>query len=406
VIQTCKHCNSENSDNARFCEQCGQPLNEDAIPVAAPVAAAAAASHASVAPSASKGGGTLTKFAGLIVLVCVLGLLYFLLKPEANPADATAGGAMAGGGQGAMKEVLAKVAVLKDKLKKNPGDVGTVAEMYGLYSQVGKTGDVTPHLDKALKQIEADPKAEVAKENIATLAQAALSAGDDAGLLSCLLTFQKINPDEPGVLGYLGDLTLRMGKLDEALDYYNQYLGRLDKAKEADEYWAAIVSRANARVQIGKAGKDPLAIPTAISELTEATTKSIDSWSAWYYLGEAQLAAEDKTNARASFVKSQETAGDGFMKWQSEAAIARLDGKPEPPMPNPHGAEMGSPHGGDMGNPHGGGGAPGVTGGQVPDDDVHKGVKGGGGAAPGAEGGQVPDDDIHKGVKGAGGSGA
>lgn len=395
MIQVCRHCGSEIRDTARYCDQCGRPQAEDAV-AAVPPAASATASAA--APSAQK--PALKPWMGVIILLVVVGGLYFLLKPEASGGGA--GGPMAGGQGGAMPaQVVEEIKAFKATMKKNPADVETIAKMYDLYAQVGKTDEVTPYVETAMQELEKKPEDPNLRQNIAQVAEAASKAGDDKALLTCLVTFQHVFPEEKEVLTYLGDQCFRMGQLEESIGWYDKYIEKADPHVDDDNYWNAYIARASTRTELFKQNKDNAALTQAITELEAATKKKGESWAAWYYLGDAYNEKADKGKAREAFVSSQGKATDGFQRWQSEAAIAKIDGKPEPPMPNPHGGP-GSPHGeGQMGDASG----------QMPNDSVHSGMGSAGGAPPnddihkgmgGGSQGEPPNDDIHKGVHGSG----
>lgn len=364
MIQVCRHCGSEIRDTARYCDQCGRPQTDEAVAPQAPASQ----------PSTQR-AANLRPLYGLVALLVVLGGLYFLLKPAAGGGD---GAAPMGGGEGPMKDVLAKVEGLKKKLKESPGDTATIAEMYGLYAQVGKTDQVTPHLEAALAELEKTPEQEGIREKIAELAEGAMSAGDNEGLLKCLEAFHRIFPADTGAIGYLGDQCFRMGLLEESIAWYDKFLEQVDAHKQSDDYYGVYASRASTRIELFRKTEDAAALNKALEELEDLTTQQAQRWSGWYYYGEALQERGDKVTARQAFATSQERAVDGFQRWQSEAAIAKLDGKPEPPMPNPHGEMPG--------------GMPGAEG-QMPNDSIH----GGGGAAEG----QMPDDDIHRGAGGA-----
>jgi tetratricopeptide (TPR) repeat protein len=119
------------------------------------------------------------------------------------------------------------------------------------------------------------------------------------------------------------------------------------------------------RLELAKQG-DADQLKLALQELRESTQKHPDHWPSWLNLGQALKQSRAKPEALKALQQALKLAKTPEEKWQTEAAIAELEGKPAPPPP----AEMGqasampegdNPHGGmapSGGNPHEGLGIP------------------------------------------------
>jgi tetratricopeptide (TPR) repeat protein len=386
MLKTCPQCNSDNNEDARFCDQCGAALEPTAAaPVATPAPAegaapAAPAAAPMAAPAASSAAPQINWAAVIFILAAVGGLFWLLGNPGTK--DNVAPGMSGGGSNPAamMGQIQGQIKDLKGKLDKEPSDTAALKELYTMYAQVGKLKDVGPYLEKALAAIEKKEASPETRQQIAELAETAMGAGDNEGLLLCLTSFNRLFPEELGALAYIADVHFKLGQLDQSIDYYNRYLEKATPEKEGAEYWDVVTSRGSTYVEQYKKNKNKSLLDQGLAELVRSTNNAPKSWSGWYYLGLAQLTAEDKTKARESFTKAVEAASDKFQAWEAQAEIDKLDGKEPAPMPNPHGEGFGTAAGA---SPHG----------EMPADDAHSGA----GSAPS---GEMPNDSIHGGGNG------
>ncbi len=390
MLNVCPACNAENRDIARFCDQCGAAIAEDAIAAARPAAAKAASSSTTSGPKVN--------WAGLSVLLLILAVAGFLLFPGKKDDGAAGGGPMMGGkaGEEVMGQVLKQVGELKARIEADPTDTKALNEVYTLYQQVGKIEKAREYVQMSLDGIQKkiDSKeidTEKAVSVTADVAQAAVMAGDGEGAMMALEFFHKLKPDDVQVLPFLGNLAYDLGKTDDAIKWYSQYLEKADPGKFQD-YWNVRIDRSTMYLQKADDSKDPSFIDKAELELDEITKAKPEMFNAWFNLGQVYLHKKDKPRAREMFTKALGLAGtDEISKYKAEKEIALIDGKTPPAMPNPHGEggsleEMGlgpakpgvanphgegfgdtppgmtNPHGegfgggGDMSNPHGEGG--------------------------------------------------
>lgn len=372
MVNICPSCSSENRDIARYCDQCGAPIAEDAVPVSAPAAAASASASSGVAKAAINWGG-------LALVIVLLGVAVFLFMPQKKVSEAGMP-PMAGGAQGneMMGEVLKQVQGLKDELAKDPTNVETLNKIYQLYGQVGKIDKAREYLTQVLDGIRAKLKSgefdtEKAISTTADVAQAAVMAGDGEGAMQALEFFHELKPDDLRVLPFLGNLSYDLGKVDDSIKWYSQFLEKAEPEK-FEEYWNVKVDRATMYLQKADDTKDSTWLDKAQSELEATNVAQPKMFNAWFNLGQVYLKRPDKVTARSMFEKSLALATDDISKYKAEREIALIDGKEPPAMPNPHGEgsleDMGlgpakpgvpNPHGegfdgtggGGMANPHG-----------------------------------------------------
>ncbi|MCC7478940.1 tetratricopeptide repeat protein [bacterium] len=367
MLNVCPACNAENRDIARFCDQCGSPIAEDAIAAAKP--AAKSEEHKAAA-------GPKVNWAGLALLFVLLGVGGFLLFPAKKD---NAGAPMMGGaaGEEVMGKVLEQVGALKKRIETDPTDTKALNEVYTLYQQVGKIEKAREYvqlsLDGIQKQIdEKKLDTEKAVSITADVAQAAVMAGDGEGAMMALEFFHKLKPDDVQVLPFLGNLAYDLGKTDDAIKWYSQYLEQADPATSSD-YWNVQIDRSTMYLQKADDTKDGSWTDKARVELEAVVTAKPEMFNAWFNLGQVHLHKKDKVKAREMFAKALTLSSDEISKYKAEKEIALIDGKEPPAMPNPHGEggsleEMGlgpakpgveNPHGegfgsgGGMSNPHG-----------------------------------------------------
>jgi tetratricopeptide (TPR) repeat protein len=302
----------------------------------------------------------------LVFVAIVLGGLFFLLKPSAPTSSEMPGGAA---GAEVMGEVLKQVGELKEKLEADPmnasqADPSPLAEIYGIYGQVGKLDKAREYLQLALDGIATQLKSKKIDDDkaigaVADIAQVAVMSGDMEGALTSLTFFHELKPADLRVLPFLGNLCYDLGRTEEALKWYDMFLAEADPEKFA-EYWNVKVDRATMYLSQTDATGDKKWLELARRELEETTKAQPAMFNAWFNLGQVHLHDADRQSARPNFVKALELAGDDSMlKYKAEREIALLDGKAPPEMPNPHGEgmsleEMGlGPAREGMENPHG-----------------------------------------------------
>lgn len=407
MAKVCPKCNADNSELAKYCEQCAAPIS--------PEAEAERAARASQSGPAA-GGNAAVNWVWIIVIVLVIGAVGWLLfaNHPGKQAPATAPEAAAGGmatgenphtkaAPGDMSgDIMKQIADAKAALEKDPLETKSLATLYQMYGMIGREQQLRPYLDKAYDALvkQRSKLGDQATNKLAEIVVAAVSGNDTAGATEVLQKYQQLDPKNPAVLSLLGDVSFDSNKPDEAIKWYTQYLDQAKPEAAGESYWRVRTDRATMYLNSGKPidGKDNVQL--AISELEYITQQTPGLWNAWFNLGMAYAAAKQKDKAKAAWQKTLAMSSGEADKWRVEAELAKLDGKKPPPPPaNPHGAmggaDMGgagagaaSPHG-DMGggagagtaNPHGdmGGSAGGGT--ANPHGDM------GGGGTPNPHGG-------------------
>jgi tetratricopeptide (TPR) repeat protein len=334
MTQVCSSCNAQNRDVAKFCDQCGLPLTPDAV-----------AARAAVAPVKQPVNWTPILFIAAIVL----GFVWLLKPPAASQQAATAQGANPGA---VMEDVQKQLQELKERAEKDPADVGPIVEMYPMYSQIGQVEKVRPYVQKSVDAI-VERAEELGSDKavglLADLAQAAAVAEDVEGSIIALKGLHAIKPEDHKVLWFIGNLYFDLERAAESIEWYDKYLAQADPATDGD-YWNARVDRNTMLLTLSDAKKDPKLVEEAIGNLRTITVEQPAMWAAWFNLGQAYQKHGDAAQAAEAFRKSKTVATDDLLSWRSDEALAILEGREAPPMPNPHGEGMAME---GMSNPHG-----------------------------------------------------
>lgn len=365
MANPCPKCGNELRPGAKFCDDCGAPVDGSA-PQAAPVQQAPAA-----APSA-------INWNAIVIIVVVLAVLGWLLFGKNNSGN-TAGNSTANAnaatdssnphstdqGMG-MEDVTSQIANSKDSLDKNPLDTQALATLYRLYGMIGRQNQVTPYVDKALTTLD-DQKDSMGKDKTEEILRgivgAALGGNDIEAGLKALERYAQLDPNNTSTLVMLGNLNYDLNKADDAIKWYGEYLDLSDPATDGDTYWNAKADRAAMYLQRYDTSNAAEDLNTAMTELQEITTDQPKHWGAWYNLGQANLKAGNNDQAEAAFEQAKALGSDDMEVWQAEAALAKMHGEEPPPKPtppsNPHGGSMGAtpgtpnPHGSGMSSPQG-----------------------------------------------------
>jgi tetratricopeptide (TPR) repeat protein len=404
MAKVCPKCNADNSDLAKYCDQCAAPISPEAeAELAARVNQAGAAGRSNV----------MVNWVGIIVILAIVGAAGWLLftshptKPGEMPPAATAGmGETADGknphaqvsADGMNGDIMKQIADAKAELDKDPLNTTALASLYQMYGMIGRQQQLRPYLDKAYEAL-LKKRSSLGKDAQGVLSEivlAALSGQDLEGATGVLQKYQQLDPKNLSIIGMLGDVYFDANKFDDAIKWYTQYLDQAKPEVAGEVYWRVRTDRATMYLNCGKPvdGKD--SVQLAISELEYITTQTPALWNAWFNLGAAYSAAKQKDKAKAAWQKALTLSTGEADKWRVEAELAKLEGKEPPPPPaNPHG-NMGAP-GADAANPHGGmdmGGAGGGTanphgdmGGDGTTANPHGGMGGGGAENPHGGGG-------------------
>jgi hypothetical protein len=396
MAKVCPKCSADNSDEARFCDQCAAPLSPEAV---ADVAAQGAAS-APVQRSAPA-----VNWTALIIVLVIIAAVVWLFRPPAVPkpgampeASTAAGGAggvdnphaQAGGGNMG-GDVMKQLADAKAALEKDPLATESLITLYQMYGMIGREKEVRPYMDKAYAALVGKRKelGQEAPKMLAQIVTAAMMGNDAEAAIGVLEKYQQLDPQDTSTSRMLGDVNFDIANSDEAIKWYTLYLSQAKPEVEGDTYWRVRIDRATMYLSHNQPvdGKDPVQL--AVSELESITQQVPAQWNGWFNLGVAYNTAKQPEKARAAWNKASTLASGEYEKWQVAAELAKLDGKEPPPQPaNPHGMMGGAGGMGGGANPHGGmdmGGA----GGANPHSGMDMGGAGGGMENPhgGASGG-------------------
>lgn len=358
MARVCPKCNADNSDLAKYCDQCAAPIS--------PEAEAELAARASQAGPAGR-SNVMVNWVGIVVILAIIGAAGWLLfashptKPDAMPAAADAGAAgtpnpHAQAATGGMNgDIMKQIADGKAALEKDPLNTTALASLYQMYGMIGRQEQLRPYLDKAYDALvkKRSSLGEEAQGVLSELVLAALSGQDLEGATGLLEKYQQLDPKNLSIIGMLGDVYFDANKYDDAIKWYTQYLDQAKPEVAGEVYWRVRTDRATMYLNSGKPvdGKDNVAL--AVSELEYITQQAPALWNAWFNLGAAYSTAKQKDKAKAAWQKALTLSTGEADKWRVEAELAKLEGKEPPPQPaNPHG-NMGAP-GGDTANPHGG----------------------------------------------------
>jgi Flp pilus assembly protein TadD len=367
MAKVCPKCNADNSDLAKYCDQCAAPIS--------PEAEAELAARGSRAGTAA-GGNAVVNWVGIIVVLAIIGAGGWLLfashppKPGAMPAGGEPGGAemqnphAQPGAAGMGGDIMQQIDGAKAALDKDPLDTQSLASLYQMYGMIGRQQQVRPYLDKAYEAL-VQKRGELgakAPQVLEAIVFAAMSGQDIDGATTVLLKYQPLDPQNTSVLNLLGDVYFDANRPEEAIKWYTLYLDQAKPEVAGETYWRVRTDRASMYLTSGKPvdGKD--SVQLAISELQYITQQTPAMWNAWFNLGLAYSTAKRKDQAKAAWQKALPLAGGEEEKWRVEAELAKLDGKEPPPPPDsPHGGMGGGGMDrGGMENPHGaGGGQPG-----------------------------------------------
>ena len=365
---TCPSCKAQNRDEARYCDQCGAPLTEDAV----------AQTAASEAPPAVTAGGRrqAVNWLALLLVVAAIGVVGWLLLMPKGGGNGQGSATMGAGASSAnphaeaaanpeMGKMMAGLDEAKKKIEKDPLDVEALTTLYQTYGMIGRQEKIRPYLEKALAELKAKKATlgDKAQQTASDIASAAIAGQDLPGALEALTLLNEMAPDKLPVMSLIGDINYDMGNVDKAIEWYDKYLKKATPEAQGEDYWMVRVDRAAMLLQSGETGSKPELKKQAVTELEQVTVAQPKMYKAWFNLGQAYDKSGDKAKAKSAWQKSLALAKDANEKWQAEAQLARLEGKEPPPPPaSPHGegrggGGMGAEGMGGMPNPHGAGGA-------------------------------------------------
>jgi Flp pilus assembly protein TadD len=363
MAKVCPKCNADNSDLAKYCDQCATPIS--------PEAEAELAARGSRSGTVGS-GNAVVNWVGIIVILAIVGMagwLLFAAHPrEPGPMDAGAGASGAGmqnphaqpGAEGMNGDVMQQIDGAKAALEKDPLDTSSLAALYQMYGMIGHQQKVRPYLDKAYEtwlkkrgELGAD-----APQVLTGIIYAAMGGQDIDGAIAVLQKYQQLDPKNISVLNLLGDVFFDANQPEAAIKWYTLYLDQAKPETAGETYWRVRTDRASMYLNSGKPvdGKD--SVQLAISELEDVTQRAPGLWNAWFNLGLAYSAVTQKDKAKAAWQKALALSSGEEERWRVDAELAKLDGKQPPPPPvDPHGGMGGGGMGsGGMENPHSQGG--------------------------------------------------
>ncbi|MCB1185584.1 zinc-ribbon domain-containing protein [bacterium] len=350
MLVICPHCQAENEDVARFCNQCGNPLG-NSLPENRPVAVT---TEVKLEGTPASGGSI--NWTGLIVVAVAVFAIWFMVGKKPSASE----GGMPSGSAPMMEQVLKQVADLKTRLAENPGDVDTITEMYQLYAQVGKTAEVTPYVEAALENIVANEdgmNTQDQGDKLLALFIAAYENQEDELCLKILKEYHKTFPDNIRILKVLGDLSYDNRLWNDAIEYYGQYTDQARLEDDPDNYLNAMTDMGSCYIQLaGDENPDKEQLNKAIEVFKTVLSLRGDFWQAHFNLGIAHGKLGEQDEALLEWNWCRDNTESAMEKWRAEYAAAEMLGEELPPMPSsPHGEGFGmaNPHGeGGMMNPH------------------------------------------------------
>jgi tetratricopeptide (TPR) repeat protein len=366
-------CGAENDDEARFCDQCAEPLN--------PAAAEGAASRPQREPTGRAGQANWPAIAVIVALVGVIGWLLFVPHGAQKPAMPGGGGAAdphagmdmtnppgeAGQGAGGAMDaqISQQIAAAKTALDRDSLDTQALVVLYRMYGMIGRQQELRPLLDKAYGALvkRRGELGDQAAQRLRELAVAAMRGNDIDGALAVLTKYRELEPQNLSLLGMLGDVCYDAGKPEEAIKWYSEYLDKAKPEVEGEAYWRVRTDRATMYMEAQEPQGQGSNVAQAIAELQYITQQVPALWNAWFNLGMAYEQSGAKQKAETALNKALGLAKGEMDRWQVQSELAKLKGQPPPPRPqSPHGdMGMGTGMGGGTVNPHqgmGGGGNP------------------------------------------------
>ncbi len=390
-LSKCPNCGTDLRDEAKFCDNCGNPVSAEAAAAATPAVPVAGA------PKVNWTGVVL-----VLALVAVVGWLLFgpmggnqadgSGTTAANPHGTSMGGssdsANPHGSQAGMEGLMQSLADAKAKLETDPLDRDALMTLYQNYGMVGKQASVRPYLDKAVTTLEAKSEelGDTLVETGMNIGLAALLGNELDGARAVYLKLNELRPGTPEVVSMLADVSAAMDNFEDAVKYYDEYLAAVSE-KSGDQYWSAVINRAVAlRMKYEKAAPGTAKqewIADSIAGLEQAVLVNKDQFSPAYNLGVSYSVAGQKDKAIATLTHARSLAKDEMEQWQVDAEVAKLNGTEPPPQPAMDSTGMGA-----MSNPHGGtdmggmGSAEGMP-------NPHAGMDMGGSGGGGSEGGMA-----------------
>jgi tetratricopeptide (TPR) repeat protein len=347
---TCQRCGAENDDQARFCDQCGGALAGalDEIAIEPPVAPPPS-TVLNEAPPIDRKAPASVNWMGLLLIAAVLGGLGYIVF--AKPGSSSPQGAQPGEVfQQAQKDIKES----KDSLAKDALDVEALKKLYSLYGQIGRGEQLKSYTAAAIAELGKQKGAgkvskKQALDHAMGIAVAAMDGGDPLAAIDAMKYYYELSPERPTTAAIIASIYFETGDAEKALEWDTRYLDSADPKAAGDDYLGVQVDRATVRLELAKRGQ-PEQLKEAIKELRAMTTEHPAHWPSWLTFGQALRQSGSKTDASKAYQQALKLAKSPMEKWQSEAAIAELDGKPIPPQPPEMSATPGMPTGE---NPHG-----------------------------------------------------
>jgi tetratricopeptide (TPR) repeat protein len=365
MLVICPRCQAENEDVARFCNQCGNAL-ENSLPENKTMAAAPAIAEDAPRTSA-------INWSALVIIALVIAAIWYVVGGgPPDPAKTTG----AAGGAAMPQEVLDQVAALKDQLKEDPANIEALRSMYETYGMVGKVSEVTPYAEAALEYMKANKDAvspEEQGDRLLALFIACYENRDEAICLTILEQYHLSFPDNLRILKVLGDLSYDNTLFEQAAKYYEEFIDREDPETDLENYLNAMTDLGSCYIQLSlteDSGTEML--DKALATFDSALEFNPQFWQAHFNRGVALGKLERLDDAVTEWEWCKANTVNEMEKWRAGFAIAELRGEEPPAMPgNPHSEGfgemgMGNPHSEGMPNPHGEAAAPPLDGDNLP----------------------------------------
>ncbi|MEZ5339147.1 MAG: zinc ribbon domain-containing protein [bacterium] len=353
----CPVCRAANSADARYCEQCGAVLG---------TSARASGNQ----PPAVMRYLPLLLIASVLVLVLVGWIVRSSRGPVAGDTAAQNVHGVPDDGSGQAGDVRELAQQYEQRLAGEPLDTDALNQLYILFGSIGEADRVTPFAKAAVESWLRQPADSREIKRISDVAALAYQHGDLLGAVAGFEAYSQAEPENLPVLATIGDLHLRLSRLEaagselagrearKAETWYGKYLAQADPATDSELYWSVLVNQASARIaQLPAEGAD---FAPVLADLQRATEEAPQFWLGWHSYGLAlQLAGRSEDAALA--LQSAKQCGSPREAWESEQQLALIEGREPDPgdydPTDPHGGmEMGgsgsdSPHG--QPNPHG-----------------------------------------------------
>ena len=372
----CPSCQADNQADARFCEQCGAPLD---------------GAGAATEQAAEQGRGSSFRWAALVVLLLIIAALFWVSRNNgktqeaATPAVADVADnphASPGGGMNADAPDVAKILEeSRSRLAADPLDTEALNEMYDMYAGIGEQARMQPYATAAIEAWLAQDPASRTLKKISDIAMIASDHNDLVSAVPAFIAFHEAQPDNVAVAATIGNLYFQLSRRElpgseqalaqarQAVQWYDTFLAGATPETQATQYWNVMVDRAS--MQLSLLDPEALQYDEVIASLRRVTQEAPDFWMGWHNLGLTLKLAGQTEEAIAAFAGAKEHASSPRERWESEQQQAVLENREPDPgdfdPTDPHsGVDMGgtelpgtqpgtpNPHGeGNMPNPHG-----------------------------------------------------